>query len=213
MYIPKFNEETRLEVLHGLIRSHPFATLVTMGASGLIATHLPMVLSPRGSESGEDILRGHISRANPQWNEMNASVEALAIFAGPDHYITPSWYPEKAEDGKVVPTWNYAVVHAYGSVRVVEDQAWLLTHLKSLTTQHEAAFAHPWAVTDAPEDYIASQIRGIVGIEIPVRRMEGKWKVSQNKSESTRQAIERGLEELGTPASLAMRDLVHGKRP
>lgn len=213
MYIPKFNEETRLEVLHGLIRAQPFATLITMGASGLVATHLPMVLSARESESGEDILRGHVSRANPQWREMNPSVEALAIFAGPDHYITPSWYPEKAEDGKVVPTWNYAVVHAYGTVRVVEDQAWLLAHLKSLTMQHEAAFAHPWAVTDAPKDYIASQIRGIVGIEIPVRRMEGKWKASQNKSESTKQEIERGLEELGTPASLAMRDLVHGKRP
>jgi transcriptional regulator len=211
VYIPKFNEETRLDILHGLIRSQPFATLVTIGRSGLIATHLPIVLSP--GEGTPDILRGHISRANPQWREFDQSIEALAIFAGPQHYITPNWYPEKAEDGKVVPTWNYAVVHAYGTIRIIEDPAWLLTHLKSLTTQHEAASPRPWAVTDAPEDYIASQLRGIVGIEIPIRRLEGKWKVSQNKSDNTRQSIEQGLEDLGTSASLAMRDLVAGKRP
>jgi transcriptional regulator len=211
VYTPKFNEETRLDILHGLIRSQPFATLVTMGRSGLIATHLPVVLLP--GEGTPDILRGHISRANPQWREFDQSIEALAIFAGPQHYITPNWYPEKAEDGKVVPTWNYAVVHAYGTIRVIEDPAWLLTHLKSLTTQHEAASPRPWAVTDAPEDYIASQIRGIVGLEIPVRRLEGKWKVSQNKSDRTKESIEHGLEGLGTPASLAMRDLVSGKRP
>jgi transcriptional regulator len=211
LYIPKFNEETRLEILHGLIQSQPFATLITMGSSGLIATHLPMALSP--GEGSPDILRGHVSRANPQWRDLDSSVDALAIFAGPQHYITPSWYPEKFEDAKVVPTWNYAVVHAYGTVTTIEDPAWLLTHLKSLTAQHEAAFPSPWAVTDVPEDYVASQIRGIVGIEIPIRRLEGKWKVSQNKSERTRKSIERGLEELGTPASLAMRQLVSGKRP
>ena len=169
------------------------------------------MLSP--GEGTPDILRGHISRANPQWREFDQSIEALAIFAGPQHYITPNWYPEKAEDGKVVPTWNYAVVHAYGTIRIIEDPAWLLNHLKSLTTQHEAASPRPWAVTDAPEDYIASQIRGIVGLEIPVSRLEGKWKVSQNKSDHTRQSIEHGLEDLGTSASLAMRDLVAGKRP
>jgi transcriptional regulator len=211
VYIPKFNEETRLDIHHGLIRSQPFATLVTIGRSGLIATHLPIVLSP--SEGTPGILRGHISRANPQWREFDQSIEALAIFAGPQHYITPNWYPEKAEDGKVVPTWNYAVVHAYGTIRIIEDPSWLLIHLKSLTTQHEAASPRPWAVTDAPEDYIASQIRGIVGLEIPVSRLEGKWKVSQNKSDLTRQSVEQGLEDLGTSASLAMRDLVAGKRP
>jgi transcriptional regulator len=170
-----------------------------------------MVLSVGEGDGG--ILRGHVSRANSQWRELDSSIEALAIFAGPQHYITPNWYPEKAEDGKVVPTWNYAVVHAYGTIRVLEDPAWLLTHLKSLTAQHEAASPRPWAVTDAPKDYIASQIRGIVGLEIPVRRLEGKWKVSQNKSDRTKKSIEQGLEDLGTPASLAMRDLVSGKRP
>lgn len=211
MYIPKINEETRLDVIHAHIESHPLATLVTLGPSGIIATHLPMVLH-RG-EGPNGTLRGHISRANRQWRELNPSVEALAIFTGPEHYITPSWYPEKSEDGKVVPTWNYAVVHAYGSITLIEDPAWLLTHLKSLTAQHESAFEHEWKVTDAPEDYIASQIRGIIGIDLPISRLQGKWKVSQNKSEPTRRSIEQGLEDLGTPESLAMRDLIAGKRP
>ena len=210
MYIPKFNLETRLDVIHNLIETHPLATLVTMGASGLIATHIPMVL--HRSEGPSGTLRGHISRANPQWRELNPAIEALAIFTGPEHYITPNWYPEKAEDGKVVPTWDYAVVHAYGPITLIEDTAWLLTHLNSLVTKHESSFPQPWKISDAPEDYIASQMRGIIGIELPIRRLEGKWKVSQNKSEPTLRSIERGLEELNTPESLAMRDLVSGKR-
>jgi transcriptional regulator len=210
VYIPKFNLETRRDVIHSLIESHPLATLVTMGTSGLIATHLPLVL--HRSESPNGTLRGHISRANPQWRELNSSIDALAIFTGPEHYITPNWYPEKAEDGKVVPTWNYAVVHAYGPITLIEDPAWLLTHLNSLVTQHESTFPRPWKISDAPEDYIASQLRGIIGIELPIHRLEGKWKVSQNKSEPTLRSIERGLEELDTPESLAMRDLVNGKR-
>jgi transcriptional regulator len=210
VYIPKFNLETRPDVIHNLIETHPLATLVTMGTSGLIATHLPLVL--HRSEGPNGTLRGHISRANPQWRELNSTVEALAIFTGPEHYITPNWYPEKAEDGKVVPTWNYAVVHAYGPITLIEDPAWLLTHLNSLVTQHESTFPQPWKISDAPEDYIASQLRGIIGIELPIHRLEGKWKVSQNKSEPTLRSIERGLEELDTPESLAMRDLVSGKR-
>jgi len=210
VYIPKFNLETRLDVIHNLIETHPLATLVTMGASGLIATHIPMVL--HRSEGPSGTLRGHISRANPQWRELNPAIEALAIFTGPEHYITPNWYPEKAEDGKVVPTWNYAVVHAYGPITLIEDPSWLLTHLNSLVTKHESSFPQPWKISDAPEDYIASQMRGIIGIELPIRRLEGKWKVSQNKSEPTLRSIERGLEELNTPESLAMRDLVSGKR-
>ncbi|WP_263367738.1 FMN-binding negative transcriptional regulator [Edaphobacter bradus] len=211
MYIPKFNEETRLDVLHGLIESQPLATLVTMSASGLFATHLPMVLDRSTTPYGT--LRCHISRANTQWRDLTPSIDALAIFSGTQHYITPSWYPEKAEHARVVPTWNYATVHAYGPITIIEDPAWLLAHLNALTTQHEASFSAPWKVADAPADYIASQVKGIVGIELPIRRIEGKWKVSQNKSERTRSAIERGLEDLNTPESLAMRDLVNGKRP
>ena len=211
MYIPKFNEENRLDVMHALIETQPLATLVTVSNSGLIATHLPMVLAR--SEGPHGTLRGHLSRANSQWRNLNPSIEALAIFSGAHHYISPSWYPEKAEDGKVVPTWNYAVVHVYGPLKIIEDPAWLLSHLNTLVTQHESSFPTPWKTSDAPSDYIASQIKGIVGLELPITRMEGKWKVSQNKSERTLHAVEQGLEDLNTPEALAMRDLIHGKRP
>jgi len=211
VYIPKFNQETRLDVMHALIESQSFATLVTMSSCGLFASHLPMVLD-RG-EGTNGTLRGHLSRANNQWRDLSHSVEALAIFSGDHHYISPNWYPEKNEDGKVVPTWNYAVVHAYGPLRIIEDPTWLLSHLTALTTKHEAPSAEPWQVSEAPADYIASQMKGIIGIELPINRIEGKWKVSQNKSERTRLAVEQGLEDLQTPESLAMRDLVRGKRP
>lgn len=209
MYIPKFNEETRLPVLDQLMRSHPLAALVTMGSSGLFATHLPVVLH-RESES-HAVLRGHLSRANRQWREFDAAVSALAIFTGPEHYITPAWYPEKAVSGKVVPTWNYAVVHAYGTLRIIEDPAWLLTHLNSLTDTHEAAFESPWSVADAPADYVESIAKGIVGIELTIERLEGKWKVSQNQTGQTRASVVEGLSGLDTEASLAMRDLVRNE--
>jgi transcriptional regulator len=210
MYIPKHNEETRVDVIDRLIRSHPLATLVTMSAAGLFATHLPLVLRREGEQA---ILRGHMSRANRQWREFNPEVQALAIFSGPEHYITPNWYPEKAATGKVVPTWNYAVVHAYGPLHVIEDPAWLLTHLNSLTNTHEASSPTPWKVSDAPAGYVESIAKGIVGIELPIATLEAKWKVSQNQNEQTRAAVALGLEDLDTESSLAMRDLVDGKRP
>jgi transcriptional regulator len=210
MYIPGFNEETRLPVLDRLMQSHPLAVLVTMGSSGLFATHLPVVLH-RESET-EAVLRGHLSRANKQWREYDAAVPALAIFSGPEHYITPAWYQEKAATGKVVPTWNYAVVHAYGSLKIIEDSVWLLTHLNSLTDTHEAAFASPWSVADAPADYVASIAKGIVGLELTIERLEGKWKVSQNQTDETRGSVVDGLAVLGTEASLAMRSLIRGER-
>jgi transcriptional regulator len=144
-------------------------------------------------------LKGHISRANPQWRDYTPSVEALAIFSGPQHYITPSWYPEKQETGKVVPTWNYVVVHAYGYLKVIEDGEWLMAHLENLTNTHEAGFAVPWKVGDAPSDYIAS---------LDIERLEGKWKVSQNRSEQDREGVARGLAGLNTTESLAMKGLV-----
>ena len=210
MYIPKFNEETRISVLDHLMRSHPLASLVTMGSSGLFATHLPFVLL-RESDT-HAFLRGHLSRANRQWREYDASVSALAIFAGHQHYITPNWYPEKAATGKVVPTWNYAVVHAYGALKIIEDPAWLLSHLNSLTDTHEASTATPWSMSDAPADYIESIARGIVGIELTIERLEGKWKVSQNQTEPTRVSVAEGLAALDTEASIAMCALVHGER-
>jgi transcriptional regulator len=187
------------------MEDQPFASLVTMGSSGLFASHIPMVLEQNGA-MGQ--LRGHISRANTQWRDFTPSVEALAIFSGQQHYITPNWYPEKQETGKVVPTWNYVVVHAYGHMKVIEDGEWLMTHLQKLTSIHEAESPVPWKINDAPADYIASQIKGIVGLEMDIERLEGKWKVSQNRSAEDRTGVVRGLSELDTTESRAMKVLV-----
>ena len=206
MYIPTANEEKRIPVMQALIVSHPLATLVTLGAAGLLASHIPMTLEDDGSEFG--ILQGHVSRANTQWHDLVSSTDALAIFAGAQHYVSPSWYPAKAEHGKVVPTWNYAVVHAYGPVRVIEDAQWLRAHVERLTKIHEANFPVPWKVGDAPDEYVASMLRGIVGFELPIQRLEGKWKISQNRSERDRDGIATGLQKLNTPESLAMKILM-----
>ncbi len=205
MYIPRANIEDRIPVLHKLMEEQPFASLITVGSSGLFASHIPMVLEQNGAMGR---LKGHISRANTQWRDYTHSVQALAIFSGPQHYITPTWYPEKQETGKVVPTWNYVVVHAYGHLKVIEDGDWLMSHLQSLVNIHEADSPVPWKVGDAPPDYIASQLKGIVGLEMVVERIEGKWKVSQNRSEQDRRGVARGLAELNTTESLAMKALV-----
>lgn len=206
MYIPRHNEETRLSVMRALIVAQPLATLVTVGASGLFASHVPMLLEDDGSEFG--VLKCHISRANTQWRDYAPTVDALAIFTGHQHYITPTWYPGTKEHGKEVPTWNYVVVHAYGPLKVIQDQQWLLTNVEKLTSIHEAGSPVPWKVSDAPEDFIRSQLKGIVGLEVPIRRIEGKWKVSQNRTESERNGVIEGLEKLNTPESLAMKALV-----
>ncbi len=209
MYIPRHFEETRLPVIHDLIDAHPFGSLITMGSLGLIASHIPMVLERNRSSLG--VLNGHLSRANPQWREFTPEVEALAIFNGPHHYITPSWYPEKAETGKVVPTWNYAVVHVYGQVKIFDEADWLRAHVETLTKIHEAAKAIPWKVADAPEEYVGAIVKGIVGFELAVTRLEGKWKASQNRSESDRQGVVAGLEELGTEGSRAMKAMIEDR--
>ena len=209
MYIPRHNEEKRVPVMHALITAHPLGTLVTLGSSGLFASHIPMVLEDDGSEFG--VLRGHISRANTQWRDFVPTVDALAIFSGHQHYITPNWYPGTREHGKEVPTWNYVVVHAYGPLKVIQDEQWLLTNVEKLTSIHEAASPVPWKVSDAPQDFIRSQLKGIVGLELPIRRLEGKWKVSQNRTEEEREGVVEGLGKLGTPESLAMKDLVERK--
>jgi transcriptional regulator len=136
MYIPRANEEKRLPVLHQLIRDEPLAALITLNSGGLFASHIPMVLDAEGSALG--VLRGHVSRANTHWTDIDSGVEALAIFSGPQHYITPTWYPSKLEDGKDVPTWNYVVVQAYGPIQVIHDAEWMLRHLKELTDESEA---------------------------------------------------------------------------
>jgi transcriptional regulator len=149
-----------------------------------------------------------VSRANAVWRDSDPAVEALAIFQGPQRYVTPSWYPTKAETGKVVPTWNYVVVHAYGPLRFVEDPAWLHAHIARLTARHEEGRERPWQVSDAPEDYIAGLVRGIVGFELPVTRLAGKWKVSQNRGEADRAGVTTGLRADADPASAAMADLI-----
>ena len=206
MYIPRANQEIRIPVVRRLMEEHPFASLVTIGSSGLFASHIPMVLEHDGTPLG--CLKCHIARANQQWREFSPDIEALAIFSGAQHYITPSWYQEKQESGKVVPTWNYIVAHAYGRLRVIEDSKWLMAHLESLVKINEAGLPAPWKIEDAPADYIASQIKGIVGLEMVIERLEGKWKVSQNRSEQDRNGVANGLAELKTADSLAMKSLV-----
>jgi transcriptional regulator len=210
MYIPKAFREDRDDRLYELLEAHPFASVITAGGSGLMASHIPMALEREAIGSGRPmgLLTGHLSRANPQWRDLAENGEALAIFSGPQHYITPNWYPEKHETGRVVPTWNYAVVHVYGRVEVVEDAEWLLAHLEGLTNVHEAKSPTPWKITDAPAEYVASQVKGIVGLRMSIERMEGKWKVSQNRAEQDRQGVAKGLGELNTPESKAMKALV-----
>jgi transcriptional regulator len=209
MYNPAHFREERVEVLHQLIQQHRLATLVTLGADGLIANHMPLVLEPAPAPLGT--LRGHLSRANSQWRDSLPGVSALAIFQGPQAYITPSWYPTREETGRVVPTWNYVVVHAYGPLRTFEDRCLLEQHLRTLTTLQEAALPHPWSVDDAPIDFFQSQLTAIIGIEIPLSRLEGKWKVSQNRSATDRAGVVSGLHASGTAAHNTMADLVAAK--
>ena len=191
MYNPPHFREDRAEVLHSLIREHSLAALVTVGTEGLNANHLPLIFDAEPRPWGT--LRGHMARGNAQWRDFQRDVEALAIFQGPSVYVTPNWYPTKQESGKVVPTYNYAVVHAYGPLKVVEDSGALLRHLRALTGQHEAPFAEPWAVEDAPPEYIHALLNGIVGVEIPLTRLEGKWKMSQNRGDADREGVIRAL--------------------
>jgi transcriptional regulator len=192
MYTPKnFAVEDVAEV-HALMRTHPFAILVTHGADGLMATHLPTVLKGDG-ETPLGRIECHVARPNPHWRSFSPQTDALMIFQGPEAYIRPGWYPSKAEHGKVVPTWNYAVVHAYGRLEVVQDHAWLKAHVSELTQQQEAPFAEPWSTTDAPESFLATMLRGIVGLNFTITRVEGKAKMSQNREPRDRSGVVGGL--------------------
>jgi transcriptional regulator len=203
MYRPTYFREDRLDILHGLIRSHPFAQLVTAGGPGLQANPLPMLIDQEGSPNGT--LRGHLARGNDQVAALKAGTGALAIFQGPQAYISPSWYPSKAEHGRVVPTWNYISVHAWGTPRVIVDPAWLRRLVGDLTEAQERGRPNPWSVADAPQDFIAGQLKAIVGIEISIDRIEGKWKVSQNRPEADRRGVVEGLRADG---DYVMADLV-----
>src|SRR3989442_2630338 len=206
MYLPKHFEETRVEVLHELIRTYPFGTLVTLTAGGLDANHIPFEVDPEPAPFGT--LRGHVARANPVWRDVSPGAEALVIFQGPDTYISPSWYPTKTETGKVVPTWNYAIVHAHGVPRFINDRAWLRAFVEKLTNRHEAERREPWKITDAPPDYIEKQLGAIIGLEIPITRLVGKWKVSQNRPAQDRNGVVEGLLREGGPSAAAIAELI-----
>lgn len=210
MYEVAAFRETRIEVMHALIRAHPLATLVSAGGGALEANHLPLLIDPDPVPNGT--LRGHVARANPLWRQPPDG-EVLAVFHGPQVYVTPSWYPSKREHGKVVPTWNYAVVHVRGPLVIRDDRDWLLDLVSRLTAGQESPMPQPWAVGDAPADYIERMLEAIVGIEIPVTRIEGKWKVSQNRSEADRTGVAAALVQSDDPRNRAMAALVSGKRP
>ena len=207
MYLPTHFEETRSEVLQQTLRSHPLGLLVTLGAGGLEANAIPFLFDAERGPHGT--LRGHVARANPVWREARADVEAMVVFQGPQAYISPSWYATKAETGKVVPTWNYVMVQARGPLVVIDDAAWLRRLVGELTERHESSKrSAPWRVEDAPADYIASMLRAIVGIEIPLTSLSGKWKVSQNRPAADREGVVRGLAELGAGDAQRMAEQV-----
>jgi transcriptional regulator len=191
MYQPPHFREDRLEVQHALIRAHPLGLLVTAGPGGLQANPIPLLVEADGSPHGK--LRAHLARANPQLAELAAVEDCLVAFQGPQTYVSPSLYPTKHEHGKVVPTWNYITVHAWGRPRVIDDVAWIRRQVEDLTAHNERARPAPWLVSDAPEPFVAAQLKAIVGIEIPIARIEGKWKVSQNRPAVDRAGVAAGL--------------------
>jgi transcriptional regulator len=184
MYTPKYFAETRVEVLHGLMHDHPFATVVASTANGLVANHLPFELVG-------GLLHGHVARGN-ELAQLDGA-EVLLVFHGPDGYISPNWYPTKQETHREVPTWNYAVVHVHGRLRVIDDADWLRRLLETLTHRHEAGQPQPWKMSDAPEDHIEKSLRAIVGLEVAVERIEGKFKLNQNHPARNRAGVIAGL--------------------
>ncbi len=206
MYVPSYHEELDLSVLHALIQAHALGAWVTLGPAGLIANHIPFVLDTSRGKYGT--LRAHVSRANKVWQQLSTAVPSVVMFQGPASYITPSWYPGKQVDGKVVPTWDYAVVHAHGTPAVIQDRDWILQVIVDLTNQSEAARPQPWKVSDAPAEFVDRLARAIVGIEIPITEIVGKWKVSQDEALPDRIGTANGLFELGDANSQALSRLV-----
>jgi transcriptional regulator len=206
MYLPKHFEESRPQVLHELIRRHPLGVLVAMTPEGLDASHVPFETDPEPAPCG--VLRCHVARANTLWRHLSADAEVLAIFRGAESYISPAWYPAKEEHGKVVPTWNYVTVHAYGKPTVIHDRSWLRALVESLTNRHEAGRPDPWRVSDAPVEYIDKMLNAIVGIEMPITRISGKWKISQNRSAADRRGVIEGLAETTASSDAGMAALI-----
>ena len=215
MYIPSSNAEPRPEVIFEFIDAHPLGTLVTSSPTGeLFASHLPWLVDRTRGELGT--LRAHLARANPHHRLARASGgggEALVIFTGPDAYITPTWYAAKAEHGRVVPTWNYVAVHVYGTFRFIENPAILRDLVESLTTRHETARPQPWHVSDAPTDYVEQQFKAIVGVELTITRVEGKWKMSQNRSGADIDGVVRGLGASSVASDRVVAEIVAARKP
>jgi transcriptional regulator len=206
MYMPSQFSEQRVEILHQFVRDHPLGALVTSGSDGLCADHIPFEIVHGSEPFGS--LRAHAARSNPFWKDHASDSESLVIFQGTQSYVSPSWYVSKAEDGRVVPTYNYMVVHAYGRLRVIEDKQALSAMLEGLVAKFEATQPCPWKIDDAPADYIDKLLQTIVGIEIPITRLVGKWKVSQNQPPKNRISVEQMLREKGDENALAMADAV-----
>jgi transcriptional regulator len=204
MYMPKHFEETRADVLCGLIRVHPFATVVASKANGLVANHLPFELV-------DGVLHGHVARGN-ELVQMDG-VDVLLVFHGPDGYISPNWYPSKHETGREVPSWNYAVVHVHGRLRVIEDSVWLRGLLETLTDRHEAAQPLPWKMADAPEDHIQKSLRAIVGLAVTIDRIEGKFKLSQNHPARNRVGVIAGLRQRDGEGDVELAALMTEQEP
>ncbi len=202
MYRPAAFRQDDLATLHTQIHASGLATLTSAGEQGLQASHLPLLLAPDEGEFGT--LYGHFARANPHWRDLASGAEVLVVFSGPDAYVHPGWYPAKAEHGKVVPTWNYIAVHAWGQAEVFEEPERLLHLVSRLSERHEQGRAQPWAVSDAPRDYIDSMLRAIVGFALPIRRIEGKWKLGQNRSASDQAGVRAGLAASASPQARAL---------
>jgi transcriptional regulator len=200
VYRPTHFREDDPGTLAAFIDAHPLATLVMVTAEGLTANHIPLLRTTGGAV--DMVLRGHVARGNDIWKTVAADGATLAVFGGADRYISPSWYPTKALTGEVVPTWNYSVVHAHGRIRFIDDAAWVHALVVALTERHEATRPVPWAVSDAPETYVSKMVRAIVGFEITVERLEGKFKSSQNRTEGERRGVSAGLQAQGVASEI-----------
>src|SRR5471032_1503673 len=212
MYMQSAFEETRLEVQHGLIQACPLATLIVQGEQGPTADLIPFMLYPGEGEAGLGVLRAHVARGNPVWRALAAAPACLVVFHGAEQYISPGWYETKQLTHKVVPTWNYATVQVRGAVRVVEDSAWLRRQLDDLTASQEGRLPAPWKPSDAPADFLEATMKAIIGIEIPIAEIAGKWKVSQNRDAADQRGVAANLLAQQPPA-VAMAALVAGGRP
>ena len=206
MYEPPLHRQDDVAAQHALIRRHPLGLLVSHGPQGLVANAIPFLIDADAGKFGT--LRAHMARANGQWRDLADAGEALAVFQGPEHYVSPSWYATKREAGKVVPTWNYVMVQARGVARAIEDEAWLRRQIAALTQSQESSRPAPWAVGDAPEEFIAAMVRQIVGVEIEIADIRGKWKASQNRSPADRAGVAEGLTADGDAEALAMAAIV-----